>query len=134
MAKCILIVDDERHISHILAHKVKQAGYEVCMAADGEQGYAIACEKRPALIVTDYQMPHLDGHQMARKLAANETTADIPAIMLTARGHRLAPAELLETNIQCLLQKPFSAHELLARIRELLDETTDEDQHEQQVA
>ncbi len=133
MAKQLLIIDDERHITHILAHKVRQAGYEVCTAGDGEEGLELARQIKPDLIVTDYQMPYLDGHQMAIKLAANEDTANIPLIMLTARGHRLAPTELLKTNIQCLLQKPFSSHELLARISELLDQTSD-DSAEQQVA
>jgi len=134
MSKQILIVDDERHITHILAHKIRQAGYEVWTAGDGEEGYSVACEKLPNLIVTDYQMPYLDGHQMAMKLAGNDATGDIPVIMLTARGHRLAPAELLKTNILCLLQKPFSSHELLSRIVELLDQATDEGASEKEVA
>ena len=119
-AKTILVIDDEKHIAHVLAYKIRQAGYEVITAGDGQEGYALACEHRPSLIVTDFQMPNLDGFEMCVKLHEDESTCEIPVIMLTARGHRLHPSEMLKPNIQCLMQKPFSAHELLERIAEFL--------------
>lgn len=134
MPRRILVIDDERHITRIVAFKLTQAGYEVATAGDGEEGYQLACEQLPDLIVTDYQMPHLDGYAMCVKLRQSAATAEVPVILLTARGHKLAPSELLATNIQCILQKPFSAHDLLTRIAEMLGEAANGNPEQQQVA
>lgn len=134
MPKTILIADDERYIVHILALKIRQAGFVVLTASNGEEAYELACREKPNLVVTDYQMPRLDGFDLALKLANCEETRNTPVIMLTARGHRLDTAELGKTRIQCLLAKPFSAHELLARIQETLDGESLNDDTEQRVA
>lgn len=134
MNKKILIADDERHITHILAFKIRQIGYEVITADDGQAAYELAREHMPDLVITDYQMPLLDGYDMCVKLSAQEATAQIPVIMLTARGHRLSPSELIKTNIQCLLAKPFSTQDLLARISELLGDDAQTDDMEDQAA
>lgn len=116
----LVLIDDELHIIRVLSYKLKQAGYEVATAHDGDEGYRAIHDHKPDLIVTDYQMPSLDGYELSVRLKAEALTASIPVIMLTARGHRLKPSELMKTNIQCLLAKPFSANQLLDQIAELL--------------
>lgn len=118
--KTVLVADDEMHVTHILSFKLQTAGINVVTANDGEEAYALACQKRPDLIITDFQMPLLNGFDMCVQLRSNALTAEIPVIMLTARGHKIEPADLARTNIQHLIAKPFSARDLLSRAAELL--------------
>ena len=117
----ILIVDDEAYVSSVLALKFKNAGEHVVTAADGEEGFLAAQQEVPDLIVTDFQMPVYSGLEMARKLKAEPTTAHIPLLMLTGRGHRLLPSEMAETNIRAVLDKPFSVREVVMRANEIMD-------------
>ncbi len=123
MSRTILIVDDEPHIVHVIRYKLERAGYHVDTAEDGEAGYELAQQLDPDLIVSDFQMPVLSGYDMCVKLYGSDLTADTPVVMVTARGHKLSPEELAETNIRQLLCKPFSARELLNVIEGLLYES-----------
>lgn len=125
-AKHILIVDDESHITYLLSLKLVQLGYTTEIANDGEEGYLRACDAPPDLVITDYQMPILSGYDMAVKLHETTATKDVPVLMLTARGHRILPSELIKTNIQAVLPKPFVLHELLARVTEVIGATSSE--------
>lgn len=118
----ILIADDESHILHVVRLKLINAGYEVVTAGDGEEGLELALERLPDLVITDYQMPHLNGLELSRKLKAEGRTAYVPVLMLTARGASLSEEEMRGTNIAGVLSKPFSPREVLARVRELLKE------------
>ncbi len=120
--KTILIVDDEAHIVHIIRYKLEREGYHVLTAADGQEAYDLAQLEDPDLIVTDFQMPVLSGFEMCVKLHESDVTADTPVVMVTARGHKLSPSELANTNIRQMMCKPFSARELLVVVGELLNE------------
>lgn len=114
--KRVFIVDDEGHITYLLSMKLGQLGYDVTTAGDGEEAYLLACQSPPDLIVTDFQMPVMSGYEMCVKLRETPATAEVPVIMLTARGHCIPPSDLLKTNIQALMAKPFALHELIARV------------------
>ena len=116
----ILVCDDEPHILHVVSTKLRNAGFEIATAADGEEGFETAQSFQPNLIITDYQMPYLSGLELCTKLRNEPSTATIPAIMLTARGFSLGPTELRETNIKKVLPKPFSPRELLATAQQVL--------------
>ena len=116
----ILVVDDEMYITQILAFNLRRAGDEVLTADDGEQAFGLAREHLPDLIVADYQMPRLDGLGMCKRLREDSRTAGIPVLMLTARKHRLNPADLSAAGVRYVLAKPFSARELMARVEELI--------------
>ncbi len=120
LAHTILIADDEAHITHILSLKLGRLGYDVQVARDGEEALLLARELRPSLIVTDLNMPRLNGYAFACKLREDAATADIPIILLTARCHTLANEDMSRTNIVTTMDKPFSVKEIAARIAELL--------------
>ena len=116
----ILVVDDEAHILHVVSMKLRNAGYEVITAEDGEEGLESALQHKPDLIITDYQMPFMTGLELCTKLKEHEATRSTPALMLTARGFGLAPEYLDKTNIAGVLSKPFSPREILGRVQELV--------------
>lgn len=116
----ILVVDDEAHIVHVVSLKLANAGYEVITAEDGEEALAIATERQPDLVVTDFQMPFMTGLELCVKLKEQAATRTMPALMLTARGFSLAADQMDQTNIAGVLSKPFSPREVLTRVQELI--------------
>jgi CheY-like chemotaxis protein len=120
MAGKILIVDDEAHILHVVSLKLRNAGYEVITAVDGEEALDLCMIERPDLVITDYQMPLVSGLELCRSLRANPATREIPAILLTAREFDIEPEEIREARISAVMAKPFAPREVLAKVRELL--------------
>ncbi len=118
--RTILVVDDEPHITHVVALKLERAGYEVFTASDGEEALALVAAKRPDLVVTDFQMPIMSGFEMCVELAAKPDIGDTPVLMITARGHMLSEADLARTNIRAVMCKPFSPREVLEKIEGIL--------------
>jgi len=117
----ILVADDESHILHVVSLKLRNAGFKVVTARDGQEAYDLAGAEKPDLIITDYHMPNLSGIELCRRLKQNATTASIPAIMLTARGYHLEPHDTEQSGILRMLSKPFSPRQLLATVNEVLD-------------
>ncbi len=118
----ILVVDDEAHIVRVVGFKLRAAGFEVIEAFDGEEAWSHLRSGGIDLVLTDQQMPVLDGIGLARRIAADERLADVPVVMLTARGFRLDPAEFAGSGIVEMLDKPFSPRVLLERVRAHLDQ------------
>lgn len=118
----ILIVDDEAHILQVLSLKLRNAGYEVLSAGDGEEGLELALEELPDLIITDFQMPFMTGLEMCQALATNKETEEIPVIMLTARGHSLNDEDVSIGNIRHVVHKPFSPRAVLELVKSQLFE------------
>ena len=114
----VLVVDDEKYLTFMLSMKLTQLGAQVFTASNGDEAFTLACAHRPDLIVTDFQMPKLNGLQLAQKLKLHEPTSHIPVLMLTARGHAIANDQLQQTNIRQLISKPFSAKEFLSTVAE----------------
>jgi len=120
MTHRILIVDDESHILHVLSLKLGKAGYEVLTAVDGEEGLHMARESKPDLVITDIQMPYMTGLELSQELAGDEATADIPVLILTARGYALSSEDLETSNIREVLSKPFSPRLLIELVSSTL--------------
>jgi len=118
--KKILVCDDESHILHVVSLKLRNAGYEVFTASDGQEALELAIAERPDLIITDYHMPSLSGLELCQKLKQDTATAKIPAIMLTARGYQLDPNDTRDSGILRMLSKPFSPRHLLTTVNEVL--------------
>jgi CheY-like chemotaxis protein len=121
----ILLVDDEPHIPLVVGRKLIGAGYAVLTASDGEEGFAMAKEASPDLIITDLQMPYMSGAELAFALRNEEKTRHIPVILLTARGYVLPEEERGAPNIKRYLAKPFSVHQILDAVGELLRSSTE---------
>jgi two-component system, OmpR family, alkaline phosphatase synthesis response regulator PhoP len=120
MPKTVLLADDEAHITHVLGLKLGGAGYGVLVARDGEEAYELARRERPDLVITDFQMPRTDGYGLAMRLGEAPWGRSMPLIMLTARGHRLTREQVARTNIRLVLQKPFSAREVLEHVERMI--------------
>ncbi len=116
----VLVVDDEIHIIHVVAIKLRNNGYSVISAENGAAAFELACEEQPDIIVTDFQMPVMTGMELVRELRRNETTKDIPVIMLTARGFAIEDEQKEDLQISEFLSKPFSPKELLRSIEDIL--------------
>jgi CheY-like chemotaxis protein len=119
-AKKILIADDEIHIIHVVAIKLRNNGYEVVAAGNGAEAYELACREKPDIVVTDYQMPLMTGIELIEKLRANEPTKDIPVILLTARSFAISQEQQQSLQVSACLSKPFSPKELLKTIQDIL--------------
>ena len=119
----ILVVDDEAHIVQVLSLKLRSAGFEVETATDGEEAIALALARRPDLVVTDFQMPYMTGLELCRALAAEPSLADVPVIILTARGYALDDDDRTSSdNIKRVLGKPFSPRAIVQLVNEMLGE------------
>jgi CheY-like chemotaxis protein len=121
MSKRILVADDEAHILHVVSLKLRNAGFEVLTAVDGEEAAELCRSERPDLLITDFQMPFLSGVEVCKRLRQDPQTRSIPAIMLTARGFDIEPQEMIEAGIVAVMAKPFSPRELLQRVTDLLE-------------
>jgi CheY-like chemotaxis protein len=118
--KLILLVDDELYVTAVVSQQLRRRGFEVIMASDGPEALALVQDRRPDLIVSDFQMVPMSGLEMAVQLRQNPATSTIPIILLTAREHLLNSSELTNTNIRCILSKPFSIKEVVGKIEHLL--------------
>ena len=121
--KTILVADDESHILSVVSLKLRNAGFRVITAADGQEALDLALQELPDLLITDYHMPQLSGLELCRRLKQEPTTRSMPAIMLTARGYHLEPHDTEQSGITKMLSKPFSPRHLLATVNEVLGVT-----------
>ncbi len=119
----VLVVDDEIHIVHVVAIKLRNNGYEVVTADNGAQAFELACSEKPDVLVTDLQMPVMTGLELVEKLRDNEVTKDVPVIMLTARSFAVSDEQQQQLRLSGCLSKPFSPKELLATIEDVLYQT-----------
>jgi CheY-like chemotaxis protein len=118
--KTILVADDESHILHVVSLKLRNAGFRVLTARDGQEALDMATAEHPDLLITDYHMPELSGLELCQRLKSDPATCNIPAIMLTARGYHLEPHDTEQSGILRMLSKPFSPRHLLATVNEVL--------------
>jgi DNA-binding response OmpR family regulator len=116
----VLLVDDEPFITSIMQRKLQDRGHTVIVACDGEQALEAARAASPHAIVTDLQMPHISGLELAVALKSLPETNTTPLILLTGRGHYVNPDILSRTNIRQIVNKPFSAREVVDAVELLL--------------
>jgi len=123
MTKHILLCDDEIHILRAAEFKLKKAGYDVRTAGDGLEAWEAIQQQKPDLLITDCQMPRLDGLGLVRKVRENPATADLPVFMLTAKSFELSQDDLARKwSISAVIAKPFSPRELLQQVDSILQE------------
>ncbi len=110
----ILVIDDESQITRVLRASLTAQGYSVRTANDPEEGLQLYREWAPDLVITDLMMPTMTGVDVCRAIRA---TAATPILVLSVRDHERSKVEALDAGADDYVTKPFSNHELLARIR-----------------
>jgi len=116
----ILIVEDEPAIAELIAINLRHGGFEVQLAGDAEAAQRAIDEVLPSLVVLDWMLPGESGRALLRRWRAAARTRALPIIMLTARAEEADKVSGLDAGADDYLTKPFSAQELLARVRALL--------------
>jgi two-component system phosphate regulon response regulator PhoB len=126
--KRILIVEDEPAIRDMVAFALRKGEYEPVHAGDGREAQAAIADRVPDLILLDWMLPGTSGIELARRWRRESLTREIPIIMLTARGEENDRVGGLEAGVDDYVVKPFSARELLARIRAVLRRSREDDE------
>jgi CheY-like chemotaxis protein len=121
MSRKVLLCDDEVHILRAAEFKLQRGGFDVRCAGDGQEAWELISQDCPDLLVTDCQMPRMNGLELAQRVRSHPATRHLPVIMLTAKGFELSHRELQETyGIVAVMPKPFSPRLLLEQIQRLL--------------
>lgn len=119
----LLIIEDERDLADLMAFNLQREGYRTVVATDGSAGLDTARKMIPDLILLDLMLPGMTGMEVCRGLKANQKTAGIPVVMVTARGEEIDRVVGFEIGADDYIVKPFSTRELLLRVRAILRST-----------
>jgi adenylate cyclase len=120
MAGRILVVDDQRTNAEMVSGLLRNLGYEVDVALDGESALEVVRSKCPDLVVSDILMPRMDGYELCRRLRANPETALLPVILVTSAEPQTERVKGVEAGADDFLAKPVNWQELFGRVRRLL--------------
>lgn len=111
--RTVLVADDDAMTRQVLATVLDLEEFEVVLAEDGEQALALLAEQLPDAVVLDQMMPGLSGMEVLARLRADEVTADLPVILLTAAQRSSLPGDPVEQGAHAHLEKPFSPLHLI---------------------
>ncbi|MBB3911104.1 phosphate regulon transcriptional regulator PhoB [Sphingomonas desiccabilis] len=121
MAKpSMLLVEDDAALAELLAYHFRREDFDVRQTPDGEEALLLAREATPDLVLLDWMVEGLPGIEVCRRLRRAPETANVPIIMLTARGEEEDRVRGLETGADDYVTKPFSPRELVARVKAVL--------------
>lgn len=116
----ILLVDDEPGERYLMFFALSEYDCQILEAGDGEEGFKIALESKPDLIITDHMMPRLSGYEMIQRMRSNPILQDVPIIMLTAKHFDKEFPELLQLQGCRFVGKPLHRDVLLINIEKVL--------------
>ena len=122
----ILIVDDEDAIREMISVAQELAGFSWLEADNAQDAHALIVDERPKLVLLDWMLPGTSGIELARRLKRDETTREIPIIMLTAKSEEDNKIQGLDAGADDYVTKPFSTRELISRINAVLRRTQGE--------
>ena len=121
MAKKVLIVDDNDAIRRLLAETLEERGYQTFSACDGDEGLAKFHVERPDVVITDLNMPGMNGYELSRRVRKESS---VPIVMITGYGIKaVGKAEVCYRGVDAFLRKPFDTEELLDQVSTLLAKT-----------
>ena len=120
MPASILVVDDEASIVLSLEFLMKQAGYRVRVAHDGEAALAAVAAEPPDLVLLDAMMPKRDGFDVCQTIRANPSWSAVRIVMLTAKGRDVERDKGIALGADAYITKPFSTREVVDRVKQLL--------------
>ena len=121
MSRSVLVVDDEPNIVLSLEFIMKQAGFEVRVARDGNEAIEAFEASIPDLVLLDVMMPNRDGYDVCQTIRANPAWKGIHIIMLTAKGRDIEREKGMALGADDYITKPFSTREVIARVEQFLD-------------
>lgn len=113
----VLLIDDEPELRNLVSQRLEHAGYRVLTAPDGPAGLMVAKTQHPDVILLDIMMPEVDGYQVLRLLKGDHSTADIPVVMLTAKGTERDMSLSIGSGSIRHMVKPFQPKELLDEVK-----------------
>ena len=116
----VLVADDDPDIQNLVVLRLERSGYRVLRASDGQEALDLALSELPDLAVLDITMPKLDGCEVTRSLRAHAQTVAMPVILLTARVQEDDVERGMAAGATDYVKKPFSPHELGARVTAIL--------------
>jgi two-component system phosphate regulon response regulator PhoB len=116
----LLLVEDDRALADLLIWHFTREGYDIARTADGDEALLLAEERTPDLVILDWMIEGVSGIEVCRRLRRRPSTAQVPIIMLTARGEESDRIRGLETGADDYVTKPFSPRELMARVGAVL--------------
>ena len=119
----ILVIDDDKAINELIKINLELQGYKIVQAYNGTEGFALAKQESPELIVLDVMMPEVDGFTVAQRIRQSEEISDTPIIMLTALSELNNKVNGFNIGVDDYLTKPFEVEELIVRVRALLKRT-----------
>ena len=122
MTKSVLIADDEANISLAIQFLMKRAGYDVRVAADGEEALESVRQSPPDLIVLDVMMPKRDGYEVCQSIRSDPELAGVKIVMVSAKGGPIEVEKGKALGADDYLVKPFSTQELADRVADLLSQ------------
>lgn len=126
--KKILVVDDERHIVRLVQVNLERVGYSVITALDGVECLEKVKAEAPDLIVLDVMMPRMDGFETLKKLRSDDSTKDLPVVMLTARAQDKDVLTGYTHGVDLYLTKPFGPLELITMIDRIFSSQDEDDE------
>jgi two-component system phosphate regulon response regulator PhoB len=116
----LLLAEDDRALADLLTWHFTREGYDIVRTADGDEALLLAEERTPDLVILDWMIEGVTGIEVCRRLRRRSSTAQVPIIMLTARGEESDRIRGLETGADDYVTKPFSPRELIARVGAVL--------------
>ena len=119
-AHTVLVVEDDPVILRLLEVNFELEGYEVLLAHDGAEGIALARQERPDLVISDIMMPNVSGIELVEQLKADDATASIPILLLSAKAQSADVKAGLEAGADDYVTKPFEPLDLVDRVNALL--------------
>ena len=119
----ILVIDDDIAINELIKINLELHGFQVVQAYNGIEGFALAKQEKPSLVVLDVMMPEVDGYTVAQRIRQSDVISEIPIIMLTALSQLSNKVNGFNIGVDDYLTKPFEIDELIVRVRALLKRT-----------
>lgn len=116
----ILLVEDDMALAELISWHFEKQGFRISQTPDGEEALLIVAEQQPDIVVLDWMIDNLSGIEVCRRLRRNNDTANIPIIMMSARGEEEDRVRGLDIGADDYLTKPFSPRELIARVNAVL--------------
>ncbi len=120
MSKKVLIVDDEPNIVLSVEFLMRREGHEVVTASDGQEAIDLLAGTRPDLMILDVMMPRKNGFEVCAEVRAAPALSRMPILMLTAKGREAEMKKGISLGADAYITKPFSTHDLVAKVHELL--------------